>query len=919
MVMIDYAEHFWGDRHIGFHVLYENIKKGEDNVQDLSIFVKERISLEEETLKFLQKNINRVNGFIAGNGAFVESWKLTKGTLELCSEIQSMLVKNLGELSKEIVKYHDELVRSRKKLKEQDVIDAVNLMQTTTTCLQKAKETYSQRCGEVLNLKNENAGAKELYKAKSKLTKAFDEYKGYVDKYQSVRDNFEEKMLKSTRAFQSFDQAYLNQIKAFLITFARRIDDSQSAISQVTTDYRQSIERIDIENIMLRFVEEKGTGTERPQVVRWNENDELPAEIDLATHPLGSVSAPSSSNSSAIVFSPPEHPPQPSVNDLLSLNSQWQSSAVSKSDTDSEKEDGQSSGGTASVAPQFSTWLGRQKITQWRKKHASHSNLTTIASQEAVPSDYSSSFNDKGSFLKKYIKSKATSGSDVLQSEENMDNKNDHSGNGTPVPMLDAEGYTLKPEEVKTDSHDKWSSCSSDEDELEFQTSKIKGLQIKPLNESKATNNSSVDEIRSAVGHIHLQRSSTLDKDPWCPSGAQSPFSQSLNTTLKPIRTAFTGDDQMNRKFSEFNFPTALGPMDFSQSTTASFGSSIARARPRGSVSQTGLAPAIPNRDRRDSFLPDDDFNIGHSIGSLGSLANLSQWPTSADNSVQNTGSPLSFNESQTATRQTKIPIAMGMNEFIHSWFKNSGPTVRVFGTVMVSFPGSFLSQLEDPTDAREPLKFTIRNANQIKSVHPNKKLLPDCSLPQLPNDSLALTVDKPALSSWLQEQRQAKPNASFYNVDLIRYELVDGYEAPLLVHAYWKTDAKQTDIRIDYELNPSEKTLQNPLINIQFDTNVTGEIDSLQSDPEAKLNNEYLTWTFTELSRHGGSSGSLKARIKLKTGPSTPRNTHIQFQTSNTTASNAQINLDSDSGYQLSLVRRKVVSGKYFCEPELR
>lgn len=42
-------------------MLYENLKRGEDTLQDLSVFVKERISLEEETLRFLTKNLNRVS------------------------------------------------------------------------------------------------------------------------------------------------------------------------------------------------------------------------------------------------------------------------------------------------------------------------------------------------------------------------------------------------------------------------------------------------------------------------------------------------------------------------------------------------------------------------------------------------------------------------------------------------------------------------------------------------------------------------------------------------------------------------------------------------------------------------------------------------------------------------------------------
>jgi hypothetical protein len=169
----------------------------------------------------------------------------------------------------------------------------------------------------------------------------------------------------------------------------------------------------------------------------------------------------------------------------------------------------------------------------------------------------------------------------------------------------------------------------------------------------------------------------------------------------------------------------------------------------------------------------------------------------------------------------------------------------------------------------------------------------------------------------------------------LIRYELNDSFEAPLLINSYWKLNAKQTDLRIDYSLNTSEKTLSTPLINITFDTCVDGKVDSFNSDPSAKWSDENNTLTFnlTELTRHGGSSGSLKARLKLNNGPSSAGDTNVSFQTSNTTASTINLQLDSETGYQvilndfadqhncfqLSLVRKKVVSGKYFCKPQVR
>jgi phosphoheptose isomerase len=96
------------------------------------------------------------------------------------------------------------------------------------------------------------------------LTKAHEEYKLYVEKYGQVRDNFEAKMQKAAEQFQEHDNAFLKQFKIFFCTFARSLDDSQSAVSQVTGDYRQSLGQIDIQAIMTKFIEDRGTGTERP-------------------------------------------------------------------------------------------------------------------------------------------------------------------------------------------------------------------------------------------------------------------------------------------------------------------------------------------------------------------------------------------------------------------------------------------------------------------------------------------------------------------------------------------------------------------------------------------------------------------------------------------------------------------------------
>lgn len=67
-------------------------------------------------------------------------------------------------------------------------------IQSITLNVQKAKDLYSQRALEVEKLKKEAAAAKDIEKAETKLKKAYDEYKTFVDKYSVIKDDFEKKM-----------------------------------------------------------------------------------------------------------------------------------------------------------------------------------------------------------------------------------------------------------------------------------------------------------------------------------------------------------------------------------------------------------------------------------------------------------------------------------------------------------------------------------------------------------------------------------------------------------------------------------------------------------------------------------------------------------------------------------------------------
>lgn len=967
MVTVDYAEHFWGEKHHGYHVLYENLKQGEESVQELAQFLKDRASFEEENGKYLAKCILKTSCLSSSGDAFASSWQLTKGTLELLAEIQSSFFAALQQLLKDVVKYHEDLVRSRKRVKEQDVVDAVNLMQTTTTCLQKSKETYAQRCVELERLKKENGTSKEILKAESKVTKSRDEYRAYIDKYGRVRDEFEEKMVKAAHAFQAHDQAFLQQMKAFLGSFARVADDTAAASSQVYSQYRESIDRIDIGDIMMTFVETKGTGKDRPEVVVFEELDTV---IESTT--AGGTSAPSFSNTSTIVHSMSQPEPLPATaHDLLGLDSHavdaWSNAhnqpSPGASDSSSSAAAAVTTPTTTNTQMPFSASLGRQKLALWlpgkRKKHASQSSLT---SSEVPVNDFSHSQSESSGFLKKYIsKSKKTATDLTTTLPEASSTSSNHVGvedarttassskssekgllnaNGmvsvmdlplaSPPPLpsvpppeeLDEEGYMIRkdsPAVVAQES--RWSSCtdSSDDDEEVLRAAKFRQINIRPLNESKASVNASMDELRDAIGHINLSssinRSNTFDRDPWSATTRTTPFSLSLSGNVRPLRAAFTGDEHLRKKFSEL---TGSGPLPFSVSLC---GGTMARARPRSNTPTLGAScltlhsnthPAPAPLSRRESSGSECPFPRSDSINSLGGCG-PSESPFGASTS--------NLLSASATINEQRVPVAMAVNEYIHAWFKGTDVThaaVRVFGTVLISFPSSAVAVLTDLNSDLEPFKFRLTSADKIKAVLPNKQLLSS----EVDAFAAPFTYffERTLLAKWLSAQKADKPNAHFYNAEVLRYELRDVVAPPLLLTAYWKMEKENTDIRIDYRLN-TDSAVQSALLNISFSTKVNGGVVSITADPKEEWCSAEgtISWKLTELSRHGECGGSLKARLAISDGPSDASQTHVQFQTSDASISGANVAVDSDDAYYLSMVRRKVLSGKYFCDPEVR
>lgn len=173
------------------------------------------------------------------------------------------------------------------------------------------------------------------------------------------------------------------------------------------------------------------------------------------------------------------------------------------------------------------------------------------------------------------------------------------------------------------------------------------------------------------------------------------------------------------------------------------------------------------------------------------------------------------------------------------------------------------------------------------------------------------------ALTALLRRQSEHNPTASYFNVDILKYQVKakDGaHSCPFQLVCYWKCETSHTDLKIDYKYNNHGMATASPLLNVAISVPVNGGVKNVQSKPHSAWLGESnrLVWNFTDISQHSDNNGigTLRARLEVANGPSTPSILTTQFNCEGTTLSGIEFDL-MGVGYRLSLVKRRFVSGK--------
>ncbi|CAL7946467.1 unnamed protein product [Xylocopa violacea] len=910
---VDFADYFWGEKNNGFNVLYHNMKHGAVASKELAEFLKERSTIEENNYKVLSKLAKQAGSSSSTQGTFAPVWAALRGAAEKLAGLHLQMAQRVTELIKDVSKYTDELHKKHKAVKEEEssTMEVVQSIQSITVTLHKAKDMRMQKGLELEKLRKDNASQKELEKAEIKFKKAQEDYKTLVNKYMVIRNDFQAKMTQACRRFQDVEEAHLKHMKEFLNIYTDVLQSNHEQVGQVHIDFKRQCLDMTVDKLLEQFVQSKYTGFEKPGIFEYEEVITGLGEVTGQSQLESNAETPKETSKGANGETGVAGNTHSSKKDQ-GLKGEGGCQADEEKGRVQEKEnerlnerDRELSHAQATKASRRTTSLLNLFMSNSQDKQKQAGSGSAPATPQgnnlppAVPPPSISRNPLRGSkwFLRsrreKRKEKKAKKKKDIVETSSNkeeksdLEDKDDSRKSETPTPEVDEDGFCIRPKSELWEDEKGGFYSSSDTDSEDEKERKIR-VEIKPLSNGGAPMSASVDELRATVENLSLSPAPTGRRGSNTDSDHHMKRSQSVSQQL--------GDGDL---FSEVGDITPALPPKQSASSTPTGSIIIPRPpsrRGEGPSPRGRMSPATISR--ADSVASLEFRTAGVGVGS-------SRGP-----------SPLTIGLADT------IPLAVAFHEIVHSYFRGTDETrcqVKLSGDMMLSFPAGIVAVLaNNPSPAK--LTFRVRNSNRLEKLFPNNQLV-SMDATQTTVDSTIFEFNMSALTTLLRKQAEQNPSASYFNVDILKYQIKckeGAGSCPFQLVAYWKCESTHTDLKIDYKYNSRAMASPSPLLNLHVAAPIDGGFKSLNSKPQAQWlpDSNRVLWKFTELSQHseGNGVGSLKARVELGHGPGNQGTIFTQFNCEGTTLSGVEFEL-LGPGYRLSLVKRRFVSGKYICD----
>ncbi|XP_065391278.1 F-BAR domain only protein 1 isoform X3 [Macaca nemestrina] len=851
-----FGEHFWGEKNHGFEVLYHSVKQGPISTKELADFIRERATIEETYSKAMAK-LSKLASNGTPMGTFAPLWEVFRVSSDKLALCHLELTRKLQDLIKDVLRYGEEQLKTHKKCKEEVVgtLDAVQVLSGVSQLLPKSRENYLNRCMDQERLRRESTSQKEMDKAETKTKKAAESLRRSVEKYNTARADFEQKMLDSALRFQAMEETHLRHMKALLGSYAHSVEDTHVQIGQDLWTSRHTA-RLPCRKATMKRL--RGAKTFRlPGLSRREREPEPPAAVDFLEPDSGTC---------------PEVDEEGfTVRPDVTQNSTAEPSRFSSSDSDFDDEEPRKFYVHIKPAPARAPACSPE---------AAAAQLRATAGSLILPPGPGgtmkrhSSRDAAGKPQRPRSAPRTGSCAERLQSEEQV-SKNLF---GPPLESaFDHEDFTGSSSLGFTSSPSPFSSSSPENVE-------DSGLD----SPSHAAPGPSPDSWVPRPG------------TPQSPPSCRAPPPEARGIRAPPLTDS----------------PQPLAPSPGPWGLEALAGGDLMPAPADATAREALAAPPRRLRSRKVSCpltRSNGDLSRSLSPSPLGSLAPSTTLERPSFSSQ--TGHGVSRGPSPVVLgSQDALPVATAFTEYVHAYFRGHSPSclARVTGELTMTFPAGIV-RVFSGTPPPPVLSFRLVHTAPIEHFQPNADLLfsdPSQSDPETKDFWLNMA----ALTEALQRQAEQNPTASYYNVVLLRYQFSrpGPQSVPLQLSAHWQCGATLTQVSVEYGYRPGATAVPTPLTNVQILLPVGEPVTNVRLQPAATWNLEEkrLTWRLPDVSEAGGS-GRLSASWEPLSGPSTPSPVAAQFTSEGATLSGVDLELVG-SGYRMSLVKRRFATGMY-------
>ncbi|CAF1417816.1 unnamed protein product [Rotaria sordida] len=342
--MVHWRDTFWGEGNRGFEVLSTNVKNGGIAIEEFQRFLNENLQYEStycKNLSRLQSQLLKVQHV----GTFTPIWHSIRDLLEKIASAHSTTVTYYQDLLREIHNYHDSYIKKVKTSVQKDpdiarTADLISQLNNALNTVNKAKEQYhsigldyerTKRSGNNLTngsstpvpqdnnttsslaqtaLNTLTSSTRQIERLEKKFRQSHDDYRTSIEKYNSLRNEFEKRFYEACTKFQDFEGEHVEKMLAFALNYSEILKRNNEQTGLAQNEFAEKIKQFTGNDLIEAFVEQKKTGVERPVPVQFEEIDNIKTSINLTNSTnLPSSITPDSSGclpDELINFDPPD-------------------------------------------------------------------------------------------------------------------------------------------------------------------------------------------------------------------------------------------------------------------------------------------------------------------------------------------------------------------------------------------------------------------------------------------------------------------------------------------------------------------------------------------------------------------------------------------------------------------------------------